>query len=346
MYFFINKNVQQLIIDDWLLIVLLVNLLFTSNALSTLSWSLHLLLYTLFVNTLSLRLFTSSYFLIPLGASMIFQLVLATTQVTLGHSVDRLLYYLGERTIAVGQPAVALGTFMDSVVLRAYGTFSHPNTLAGWLVVSLLILIKIAPTKKLLIGNWLLIISTSATVAGVLLTQSRAAALALFGIVIPFYLIKTPKSKIMYFVLLVIPISYFLFPTLLSPSRSDLSFSERRTLQRVSLSVMRSLPIFGTGAQASISTYPAVAPNTRLLQPDHNSFTLFLSWFGVLGALAIIYTLRHLIPNFYFLIPLIPLLLLDHYFLTSPQGLFVILLYLRLVRLQRPSEQKTRHQRV
>jgi hypothetical protein len=41
------------------------------------------------------------------------------------------MYYLGERSVSVGSPAVALGSFMHEVVLRAYGTFGHPNVLAG-----------------------------------------------------------------------------------------------------------------------------------------------------------------------------------------------------------------------
>ncbi len=124
----------------------------------------------------------------------------------------------------------------------------------------------------------------------ILLTESRSAGLALFGLVIPFYFIQNLKTRIMYFALLLIPLFYFLIPN--PPARADLSLSERHTLQGVSLSVVRAFPIFGTGAQASISTYPSVAPDNRLLQPDHNSFTLFLSWFGPFGVLATILILK------------------------------------------------------
>ena len=98
------------------------------------------------------------------------------------------------------------------------------------------------------------------------------------------------------------------------------------------MKVITTHPLFGTGAQASISTYPEIDPNYRLLQPDHNSLTLFLSWFGLFGLLAILYSLhpysiRH---TLYAILPLTPILLLDHYLLTSPQGLFILLLYLRV----------------
>ena len=316
--------------------ILLTNLLFSSNPLSTLSWSLHFILYYLFLATLlpqfrslrdSRRAIGTSVISVALPLSLLFQTILATTQVFLGHSVGGLMYYLGERSVAVGSPSIALATFMDQVVLRAYGTFSHPNILAGWSVICLLILIKLK-------SNIYLLTSTSVlTVLCVLLTQSRAALISLFGLIIPTYLIKNLKLRFLYYSITLL-LCYSLAPSFFSPSRSDLSASQRLTLQGLSLSVVSTYPIFGTGAQASISTYPAIAPNFRLLQPDHNSFTLFFSWFGLFGVLAILYSFRsHLIPNSYFLIPLLPLLLLDHYLLTSPQGLFILLLYAFTIRL-------------
>lgn len=321
--------------------VLLLNLLYSQNPLATLSWSLHLLLYLVFFSTMppikskfeNLRIWDLR---LILTFSLLFQLALAAGQVYLSHSIGGLTYYLGERTIAVGQPAVALGTFMDSVVLRAYGTFGHPNVLAGWLVVSLLIILKLTLTKKLIIGNWLLVISTLTTIVGVLLTQSRSAGLALFGLVIPLCLINKLKIRIIYFSILFCSLFYVL-PTI-TPPRADLSSTERHALQGVSLKVIQNFSLFGAGAQASISTYPAVAPENRLLQPDHNSLTLFLSWFGIFGLLAILYSLRSLFENLRiydlrFVVPLLPLLLLDHYFLTSPQGLFIFILYFQTIRL-------------
>ncbi len=313
-YLFINKKFHKLIIGDWLLVILLVNLLFTSNPPSTLSWSLHFLLYFLFLRTV---LYGTLRLILPL--ILLFQLILAATQVSLGHSVGGLMYYLGERSVAVGSPAVALATFMGHVVLRAYGTFGHPNVLAGWSVVCLLILIRLS--KKIPWGALLL------TTLILFLTESRAALISLFGLIIPFYLIKNFKLRLLYYSITLL-LYYSLVPSLLTPPRSDLSFSQRLDLQGVSSQAIRQYPIFGTGAQSSISTYPIVSPTTRLLQPDHNSFTLFLSWFGIFGVLAILYSLRsHLIPNFYLLIPIAPLLVLDHYLLTSPQGLFILTLY-------------------
>lgn len=299
--------------------LLLTNLLYSQNPPSTLSWSIHLLMYLAFVISIPPRqLLTASSQLLPI--TILFQTSLALVQFLLGHSIGGWLYYLGERTVSVGAPGIATGTYLGQAVLRAYGTFSHPNILAGYLVISYLILRKIK--HKTIIDYWFLII----TALGIILTQSRSAALAFFGLIVPFSLLRTLRSRLIYFVIMLFLIigSWLL----IIPTRSDLSLKERLSLQQVSLQVIQHYPIFGTGANASISTYPTIAPNFRLLQPDHNSFTLLLSWFGLFGILAIIYSLRsRLITYSLFLIPIVPLLALDHYLLTSPQGLFILLLY-------------------
>lgn len=299
--------------------ILLTNLLYSSNPISTLSWSLHLVLYLAFLWSVSKSNFKN--ILAPvLMLSLFFQAILATLQVWLGHSVGSLLYYLGERTVAVGAPTIALATFMGNVVLRAYGTFGHPNVLAGWAVICLLILLRLKSNISKLVPATVLVSLL------VILTQSRAAALSLFGFILPFYLIKNLKPRIIYFCIFAF-VYLCIFPSYFSPPRSDLSLSDRLSLQGASLKIIADYPLFGTGTQASISTYPQVTPNLRLLQPDHDSFSLFLSWYGFFGVLAFLFTLKSRNLNLKSSVYLLPLFLLDHYLLTSPQGLFILLLY-------------------
>jgi len=263
--------------------------------------------------------------------SLLFQLTLSLIQVKFGHSIGGLLYYVGERNVAVGSPGIALGSYMGEVILRAYGTFGHPNVLAGWAVLSLLILLRLK-TKK-----YLLVSATVLTTILVMLSQSRAAALSIFGLIIPFYFLSNLKTRAFYFLIFLTTSLYLLsYGPFLRP---DTSLSERRTLQSLSWSIIKSQPIFGTGANASISTYPMISPEFRLFQPDHNSLTLFISWFGIFGVLAIIYYLKtYLKFNAWnlltYLLPILPFILFDHYILTSPQGLFTSLVYLWFLKLQ------------
>lgn len=302
----------------FLLPILLTNLLFSINPLATLSWSLHLLLYATFVISLPREFLavTPKLLLIGMGA----QVALAIAQVVRGESLQGLWYYLGERFVTVGSPYVATGELFGELLLRAYGTFSHPNVLAGWLVVCWLIVLSLTHTRAPQI------VATVLAAIGIFLTQSRAAALSLFGIGIPFYFLS-PKFRLPYFLVVTLICAALFIPL----SRDlDLSLRERLSLQRVSFLITRAHPFFGTGAEASVTSYPSTTPSLRLLQPDHNSATLLLSWLGLFGLLALYPVAKVNQQTGKSLIPLIPLFLLDHYLLTSPQGLCMVLLYLRV----------------
>ena len=165
----LNQKPTRSNLEGAIIPVLLVNLLFSANPLSTLSWSLHFLLYFLFLRTvLDRRPEQSSSrdaeggrtvlygtLRLALVLALLFQTIIALAQVSLGHSVGGPMYYLGERSVAVGSPAIALGTFIDHVVLRAYGTFSHPNVLAGWLAVTLLIILQLRKQRAVRISDLL-----------------------------------------------------------------------------------------------------------------------------------------------------------------------------------------------
>ena len=308
------------------LLVLIPNLRFSINALSTLSWSFHFFLYLAFVNLL-FRDPHPVFLAKGLVVASLFQLILSASQVYLGHSVQGFLYYFGERMVSVGQPGVALGSLMGRVVLRAYGTFGHPNVLAGWLVLVYLILRKL--TSNGVVRYWLLTLP----MLGIFLTQSRSAALALFGIIIPLYVLKSFRVRALYYFIFSALVLFYASSTI--SKGPDLSLTERVDLQKLSLQVIQRYPLFGTGASASISSYPGVVSSFRLLQPDHNSATLFLSWFGIMGVYAMVVLVHSTVSRWpsaiMSVIPILPLILLDHYLITSPQGLFIFLIYLKVV---------------
>lgn len=317
-----------------LVLILLANLLFSHNPLATLSWSLHFLLYFSFCFSLPPRALSLAPPLLVLSG--LFQVLLGALQVMRDHSLGGPLYYLGERLVSVGQPGVAQSTILDHVVLRAYGTFGHPNVLAGWLLLVLLIVLL----SRRRLTSRLVLFQTLLTTLGIILTHSRSAALTLFGLIFPFSYFRSLRARLLYLAVLgIIVLSFWSF---VLPPRSELSVSERVSLQRLSVSSILHFPLFGTGAQAALTLYPTLAPSYRLLQPDHNSLTLLLSWFGFVGLLALVQLLpqpnsnsrspRKLTPQLLRRLGvLLPLLLLDHYLLTSPQGLFLLIFYLRLV---------------
>ena len=315
-----------------LLPILLLNLVFSVNPLATLSWSLHLLLYLMFAFTIPTKLLRDSLLKI-LPLAILFQVVLGFMQVIKGGALEGVFYLLGERAISLTTPNAAKAVAFGQTTLRAYGTFSHPNTMAGYLVVSFLTLLVLMRTKRVSLNHIFTLSLTAITSLGIFLTHSRSAALALFGLIIPLYFLSRLRSRLIYFAIFLTTSSFLLFPSFL-PLSQDSAFTSRAHLQQISQKITRAYPIFGTGAQASISTYRVVAQSTRLLQPDHNSVTLLLSWFGVVGTLALLAFLKRLPlssrQTLLVFLPLTPLVLLDHYLLTSPQGLLALLLYLRV----------------
>ena len=336
--------------------IFLTNLIFSVNPTATLNWSLHFILYFIFISSPS-PIIIRNLLLKILPPTMFFQVALASIQVFLGHTLQGPLYYLGERAISIATPNAARATVFGQTVLRAYGTFSHPNILAGWLVMALLIVIYLNKQRHAHVGSGLaparslVIFSTLLTALGVILTQSRTSALVLFGIIIPFYIlprqfirtrtaeiftyrVRQLSPRLLYFFSLSLVTCYLLFTSAFSRV-VDTSLTDRLHLQGVSSQIIRTFPIFGTGASASISTYPDISPTTRLLQPDHNSFTLLISWFGIFGVVSLLVAFSLLgakrrSSTSVAMSGLLPLLLLDHYFLTSSQGLFILLLYLRV----------------
>ncbi len=65
----------------------------------------------------------------------IVELFLSFYQFISGHSVGGFFYFLGERLISISTPGIAKIIFENKEFLRAYGTFSHPNSLAGFFLV-------------------------------------------------------------------------------------------------------------------------------------------------------------------------------------------------------------------
>ena len=70
--------------------------------------------------------------LIGLLVMTLFQFLLVFLQIFLHRSVNGFFYYFGERFINLSTPGIAKISLFGQELLRPYGTFSHPNSLAGF----------------------------------------------------------------------------------------------------------------------------------------------------------------------------------------------------------------------
>ncbi len=138
--------------------------------------------------------------IILLSFGVISESAIAIFQFIFQGSIGGQLYYLGERSFTSSTPGIANASLNGELVLRPYGTFPHPNVLAGYLVVTMILILFSLSFRKAnkelriknrelrlmksmspaVIRNSLFIIQVTALVLGTIalfLTMSRVATL-------------------------------------------------------------------------------------------------------------------------------------------------------------------------
>ncbi len=273
-------------------------------------------------------------------SGLIFICLLALIQFLIGSSVG--FWVLGERELRLDNPLVSKFNFYDKIFLRPYATFSHPNSLAGYLVVVLplmLYLLRLTkPVFKLMLS--LFIAST------IFITFSRTGL-----ILIAVYLFFAFKRFWKILIILGILIAPVAFVRLASVFTYDsLAVLRREELTEYSLYLFSLHPLFGVGLNNFINVLAAdrvLIGTSRFLQPVHNIFLLVLSETGIFGlfslmlifALSFLSNLRSSLGRILnsLLLMVIFLSLFDHYFLTLPQNLRLLFLIFGLSFSARPS---------
>ncbi|MBI2034519.1 MAG: O-antigen ligase family protein [Candidatus Levybacteria bacterium] len=96
--------------------------------------------------------------LISFSIGMLFESAIAIFQFVKQSSVGGLLYFFGERAFHSQTPGIANASVYGHLVLRPYGTFPHPNVLAGYLLVGIMLLVLCLRANTSLKKNRLLFI--------------------------------------------------------------------------------------------------------------------------------------------------------------------------------------------
>ncbi len=250
--------------------------------------------------------------------------LLGILQFVLQHSIG--LHFLGEPVISVAQPGVAKVEIFGHQLLRAYGTFSHPNVFGGYLVMAILgvFYLKSIRFRKILISICLL---------ALILTFSRSALLALLLFV---FFKSNLRFKFLY-----VGIFLFCFFVLFFDF-SELAVSERLEYMRISKEMFFSYP-FGVGGGNFTFVMPQFSSLVLMpwqLQPVHNIFLLFLNEWGIVGFLLIIGAVINCISavwkkhqnlqNIGAMMVLIFILgMFDHYLISLYQGQLILALMLQ-----------------
>ena len=332
LYVYRVNFIKKILIDKYLLVffvLLLIQNLFVHNFLTVLlSLRIFVYLFTSIVLILSLvqdfkvkKLLRNGYLILALALSILLQGVIGIYQFLKGTSIG--LYFLGESKIVSGMYGSSYIDIQGEAILRSYGTFPHPNILAGWYLFIFLLCIYIySKTKERIYLIYILLIPFFT-----LFTFSRLSILLLFLFLVIFSIKYIFKR---YYMFSISSLLFYRFINILNGD--DSSWSDRVKLLRLNIEILKENILLGSGLGRSLLYYEKDIPFTSggklLLQPVHNIWILNWVEFGILLGTYYLYILyrfflRGLKINLYRALILVTILVIgmfDHYLFTLPQG--------------------------
>jgi len=264
--------------------------------------------------------------LTPLVFSSFIQLVLVFGQFINKHSLQAIFWFLGERYFNLSTPGIAKASILGVEFLRPYGSFPHPNSLAGFY---LLLYFFVLITKKFntltLLKNIFLFISSVL----VFLSFSKIVIVS-FLVLNTLYFILNTKNKCIFclvaklFIFLVVSIIF------LTAQTDPLTIEKRIFLLQNSFLIIRRNLFFGVGAGNYLLAQNKLIQQYLdiINQPVHNIFILFFSQWGMIsfGLFYLMFGyLKKVFKNNYFLFLVIALTgFFDHYWISLMQNFLLL----------------------
>ena len=286
-----------------------------------------------------------------LSASVLFQSLLALAQWFKQSSVAG-FWFLGEQPYTSATPGIDKITwFTGAIKIPPLGTFPHPNVLAGFLAITLpLILYKIVhegyepSCRKLSLPHTTRFVTFMLGAITLFLTFSLFAWLGFLMIGLPLTLLTTTKIRPIKLILIYsgLFLILFSFATKLSFLAPASSFSRRSQLTKIAIKMFKDHPLTGVGLNnftVKMEQYGHVTATTRFLQPVHNIYLLILTETGLIGLLGFLYLLikgpflrsRKAGPYWIAFSTLLFIGLFDHYPITIHQTTLLFFLTLSLL---------------
>ncbi len=280
-----------------------------------------------------------SVLIVLLTAGIIFESALSIWQFVAQSSIGGILWFFGERMFSAQTPGIANANIDGRLVLRPYGTFPHPNVLAGYLTIAMAM---VTSNLKLQTLNLKPAIFTASLIIGTIalfLTLSRVAIILWLIVAGVWFLMKW--RRFLFIGLLVVLVfigSIWLTPL---PSRfASIATTDRepvilrQQLNGAAMEMFKSSPIFGVGLNnflVNLPRYQKYPAGFLSIQPAHNIYLLILAETGLVGFLLFVWFivktyLRIKDKKFIILFVILILGLFDHYFLTLQQGQLLLAL--------------------
>jgi len=254
------------------------------------------------------------------------ELTLSVFQLVNKRSLQGIFYFLGERYLNLSMPDIAKASINGMELLRPYGTFSHPNSLAGFY---LLLYFLVLTNKKL--NKFFILKYFSLFVFSILvfLSFSKIAIFTYLLLSVIYYLASIKRCRICRVSRL---ITIFVVGALfLQPQTDPLTIQKRIELIKNSLYIIIHYPVFGVGIGSYLVVQNQMPSKFFYFfnQPVHNIFLLFFAELGIPLGLFIFYKffifLKKLPPStFYLLFSILITGFFDHYWLTLQQNFLLL----------------------
>ncbi len=342
----VSKYYKNLLIFIW---VLFSTLLFAHAFIHKLPFSSYiytfrLILYILFAFYVAFYLLKKKDFFFvfkPLLYSTVIEVFIVLAQWFKQSSIAH-YWLLGEFPFSSSTLRVATVNFFGALKVIPYGTFPHPNALAGFL--SLLVLWTLYYYWKK--RSFYLLLFSGLFSLGLFFTFSQSAWLVTFisisVFILSYWLISIyPNSK------------SFLFSSVLGTfilfAKNSLSFVRRVELNKYSLKILADNPLFGVGLNnftRILPFYGRISGPCAFIQPVHNIYLLIFAEAGVFLGLIFLFLLFFSLyvslkdylttknsNSLLFFVSLLHVMLLglfDHYFLTLLQTMLLFWLTIGL----------------
>lgn len=274
----------------------------------------------------------------PLSLSLLFFSLLGLMQFIFQRTIGGPFYLLGERTFSASTPGITLGNFWGRSLMLPYSTFSHPNSMAGFFLVSLLFVGKYLIKRPGFFEGLVI----TASISLILLSLSLAVFLSFFVLCLLWILIKIHPlnfkkiSKLLFWTIIIGGMLFLIILSKATPGNFSLneSWFKRVALTQSALQMINKNFLFGTGLNnfiVGLPTYGATVGRLWWLQPVHNIFLLVFSETGILGLMLFVVALNKILAESFkeasLLFVLIAIMLtgtFDHYWLTLQQNLLLL----------------------
>lgn len=260
------------------------------------------------------------------------------------------LRLLGEPTFGPYLWQIAKVEAMGQIFARPYGTFSHPNILSAFLLLTLtLSLYYYYSQVSSQLKNWLYLFLAQITIVALFMSFSRAAWIAtaltigLFH-VFTWNILRDNKLKLLLRMWLITAAVGLLLVLTYQPfvqergNVLDKAYTERVSYNAAAISMIKQDPFFGMGPSESVLHMEQfLPPNTKPweIQPIHNYYLLFSAEIGIPAAILLIVYFGFILKKLYLqqkrasesgrlrsamlfcgLVGCLILMLFDHYFYT------------------------------